>query len=85
MEKLELFKRFVSGVKEFDNVVSLSTMTQSIAHSRGGGSRTLSPDELLAAYKQEASMADERNKKNMVSHCHQIVNECRNVNHTRAA
>ena len=84
-EKFEMFKRFISGVKELDNVVSLSTLTQSIVHSRGGGSRTLSPDELLAAYKQEASMVDARNKRDMVSRRHQIVNECRNVNHTRAA
>ncbi len=84
-EKLEIFKRFVSGVKDFDNVVSMSTLTQSIAHSRGGGSGTLDPDELIDVYKQQASMVDANNKKDMVSRRHQIVNECRNVNHTRAA
>eukprot|EP00984_Skeletonema_dohrnii_P028921 scaffold19134_cov169-Skeletonema_dohrnii-CCMP3373.AAC.1 len=76
-DKLEYFRRFVAGIKDFQHVSAMNSMVKLVTNKRSGTGHVddLDPDTIIELYKQHAAIVDANNKKEMVGRHGQIVNE----------
>mmetsp|Transcript_24767 Transcript_24767/g.37539 ORF Transcript_24767/g.37539 Transcript_24767/m.37539 type:complete len:228 (+) Transcript_24767:650-1333(+) len=81
-DKLEYFRRFVAGIKEFQHVSAMNSMVKLVTNKRSGTGHVddFDPDTIIELYKQHAAIVDANNKKEMVGRRGQIVNELRYIN-----
>ena len=84
-DKLDMFRRYISNLSDFQNVFSLNHMVRLVVNKRAdkGTAEALDPDEILNLYKQQAVIIDDNHKRSMVSRRRQITMECRAVNFNR--
>ena len=81
-DKLEYFRRFVSGIKDFQHVSAMNSMVKLVTNKRGGTGNVndFDPETIIELYKQHAAIVDANNKKEMVGRRGQIVNELKYIN-----
>lgn len=82
-EKLEFFRRFVAGIKEFQHVYAMNNMVKVISGSKKGGrgnDSDFEPEQVIELYKQHADIVDHDNKTDMIERRPRIEMELSQVN-----
>eukprot|EP00984_Skeletonema_dohrnii_P038350 scaffold41487_cov500-Skeletonema_dohrnii-CCMP3373.AAC.1 len=84
-DKLDFFRRYISNVKEFQVVFTMNNMVKLVHNGRGGKDsiNEFQPDEIIALYKQHASLLDHNNKADMIERRPQIETELNHINALR--